>query len=148
MNYLEMFIAVLAIVLFATIAIVHHRGVQMAADLVTNASHTVQAMQVAHEVLDEIDARLFISNVPTRGLNFSQMSTQYNGTQRFLNLDHYQASFQADISVQNCDNFGVVGTNPAQFPNRLVTVTVYGPPGQRHPVTQSRVYTPFTVSGL
>ena len=52
MTYLEMFIVVMAIVLLSTIAIMHHRTMATAADLVTNASHTVQAMQMALEFLD------------------------------------------------------------------------------------------------
>ena len=144
MSFLEMFIVVMAIILFATTAIVHHQALATAADQVTNASHAVQSMQLAQEVLDEIDARLFAPKVTN--FKYAQIITEYAGTQRVYNLDHYGAEFNLEISAVLCDQFG---STTAQYkPNTLVTVLVHGPPGQRHPVTLSRVYVPFSVEGL
>lgn len=144
MNFLEMFIVVMAMILFATTAIVHHQALATAADQVTNASHTVQSMQLAQEILDEIDARLFAPQVTN--LKYSEIITQYGSTQRDYDLAHYGAQFHLDINAEPCDRFGLT---TAQFePNTLVTVLVYGPAGQRHPVTLSRIYVPFSVEGL
>lgn len=142
-----MFVVVLAIMLFSTVAIVHHRTMQMAADLVTNASHTVQAMQLAQEVLDEIDARLFIPK-ESQGLRFSNIITQYGDTQRERYLEYYGASFHVEILAVGCDPLGNTAVANNQKTRRLVTVTAYGPAGQRHPVVQTRIYSPFTVEGL
>lgn len=144
MNFLEMFITVMAVILFATTAIVHHQAMATAADQVTNASHTVQSMQLAQEVLDEIDARLFAPQ--STNLKYSQIITQYGSTQREYDLAHYGAQFHLDINAEPCDRFG---STTAQYkPNTLVTVLVTGPAGQRHPVSLSRVYVPFSVEGL
>lgn len=147
MNYLEMFVVVLAIMLFATVAIVHNRAMQTAADLVTNASHTVQSMQLAQEVLDEIDARLFIPK-EAQGLKYINIIDQYGGTQRERDLQHYGGSFHVDIQAEPCDPYGSTTVANNLKTRILVTVQVYGPPGQSHEVTQSRIYTPFSVEGF
>lgn len=144
MTYLEMFILVMAVVLFTTAAAVHHNSMATAADQVTNASHTVQSIQLAHEILDEIDSRLFTPQ--TSGLKYAQIPNQYDDTQRQYDLAHYGASFTLEINVESCDMYGRTTGN--SNPNFLVTVVVNGPPGQRHPVTLSRIYTPYSVEGL
>ena len=144
MSYLEMFLVVMAVVLFATTAVVQHQAMASVADQVTNASHTVQSVQLAQEVLDEIDARLF---APSKtNLKFTQIMTQYDDTQRHYNLDYNGASFDSEINVEACDASGSTTAN--YMPNLLVTVVVHGPQGQRHDVTLSRVYTEFSVEGL
>jgi Cu/Ag efflux protein CusF len=144
MNYLEMFILVMAVILFTATAMVHHQSMATAADLVTNASHTVQSIQLAHEILDEIDCRLFTPK--TSGLKFGDIVSQYDDTQRQYDLAYYGETFQLEINVEPCDDFG--NSTTANKPNLLVTVVVHGPEGQKHPATLSRIYTPYSVEGL
>ncbi|HNZ07389.1 MAG TPA: hypothetical protein PK802_03675 [Candidatus Cloacimonadota bacterium] len=147
MNFFEMFIAVLAIMLFATIAIVHLRTVEGAADLVTNASHSVQAMQIAQEVLDEIDARMMVPKEAV-GLKFNQIDGQYNNLERRYNLEHYGTEFHLIIRVYPCNQYGDTAASSSTLVNKLVVATVQGPAGLKHPVTLSRVYTAYSVEGL
>lgn len=144
MNYLEMFIVVMTVVLFATTAIVQHQAMASVADQVTNASHTIQSLQLAQEILDEIDARLFAP--ASTNLTYNKIMSQYNNTTRHYNLDYYGAAFDLAVSVQACDAYG--GTTANYKPNLLVIVVVHGPQGQRHDVTLSRVYTQYSVEGL
>jgi hypothetical protein len=152
MTYLEMFIVVMAIVLLSTVAIMHHRTMATAADLVTNASHAVQATQVALEFLDSLDAKLMASN--KTDLNLEKIAETYADYQETLFLEHYLSTFDLEVTTLPCDVFGNTEAEIDQLTNLLVTVRVQeNPPGgassgQRHPVTQTRVYTIYTLENL
>ncbi len=152
MNLMEMFVVVLAVVLFASTAIVQHQTMAVAADMVTNASHTVQALQIAQEILDEIDAKLFASNKTK--LKFKDVKNKYNNNTRVFDLDFYEAKFVATTTVEACDYHGRTAEDLAapkvviDLPNWLVTVNVQGPDGQKHPVTLSRVYTFYSMEDM
>lgn len=147
MSYLEMFVVVLAIMLFATVALVHQRGVLSATDTLANATSTIQATQLAHEVLDEIDARLLrqgnnqffirLSN----GYNFSNPnsnSSGYNGKTFTRDIPYFGGSFSVAMVAADCDQYGNTANSTNLYTR--VDVTVTGPADLRHPVRYSRVF--------
>ncbi|MFO8145098.1 MAG: hypothetical protein R6T89_05165 [Candidatus Syntrophosphaera sp.] len=141
MNYLEMFIVVLAVILFTTAALVHHRSTMAATENLANATYRIQATQLAHEVLDQIDARLINDKGTTVFKNLTKTANQggYEGRIFAWDLDHFGASFSGKSSVALCDSLGNDVGTAGEY--RRVDVTVNGPEGLRHPVKYSRVYT-------
>ncbi len=141
MNYLEMFIVVLAVILFTTAALVHHRSTLAATESLANATYRIQATQLAHEVLDEIDARLIndkgddlfgdLTNSPGLG--------GYQGRTFAWQLDHFGAGFTGTSSVAVCDSLGNNAYSSTNY--RRVKITVQGPEDLKHPVEYSRVFT-------
>lgn len=150
MNYLEMFIVVLAVVLLSTVAIMHHRNLQSAADLVTNASHTVQAMQLAQELFDHIDANLLANDKSLTGMDFESIPEFVHMYEENYprTLEYYQATFDMQAVVENCDMFGNTEADPADEINFLVSVSVREINGQKDWVTLSRVFTQYTLENL
>lgn len=152
MTYLEMFIVVLAAILFSTTAVIQQQAMARAADLVSNASHTIQATQVALELLDSIDAKLFAPNLNDLG-GFDKIGNyvqdyQNNGFPQ--TLEFYGARFQMEATAVKCNEFGdTSATEEVDKPNWLVTVRVWEEPAgggaslQKHSIVQSRIYTQY-----
>jgi HAMP domain-containing protein len=141
MNYLEMFIVVLAVILFTTAALVHHRSTMAATENLANATYRIQATQLAHEVLDQIDARLINDKGDDFFGDLAKVSEQGGYEGRIFNwdLEFYGASFEGKTSVALCDSLGNDVGTPGNY--RRVDVTVEGPESLRHPVKYSRVFT-------
>jgi len=152
MTYLEMFILVLAIILFTTAAAVHHRSTLAATDALANATYRIQGTQLAQEMLDWIDAQLLRDKGTTF---FTRITNSYNpgnpqsgwhmASNQFITRDlaHFGASYKIRTTAHRCDaNGNVVGTATNY---RRVDVEVWGPDGLRHPVLNSRVYTSWNL---
>lgn len=141
MNYLEMFIVVLAVILFTTLALVHHRSTMAATESLANATYRIQATQLAHEVLDGIDARL----INDKGDDFFGDLTKspgqggYQGRTFTWELDHFGAGFTGTSNVAVCDSLGNDSGTATEF--RRVKITVQGPEELKHQVEYTRVFT-------
>ncbi len=136
MNLMEMVIALLAVVLFTSIALSYNRHVQDQNDLLINATQYVQATQLCHTVLDEIDARLF-----AKMMSFNSIISTYNNQSRTIDLNFPGDTYQITIEAVSSDSLGVPLTViPVNNIYRRVRVTATTP-GLKVPVTLQRVYT-------
>ena len=87
-------------------------------------------------------------------INLETIAEIYADYEETRFLDHYQSAFDLKVSTLPCDVFGNTEADPELLTNLLVTVRVQESPpggatsGQRHPVTQSRVYTIYTLENL
>ncbi len=134
MRLMEMVLALLAVVLFTTISLVYNRGMWSQAETLDNAAKAVQATQLAHSRLDEIDAKLF-----SKQIAFSNIRTLYTGTST-VNLSYAGYKFTVTYTPNYCDSLGVVTT----VPNDLfvkVQMTVRATSGMKAPIRISRIYT-------
>ncbi|MDD4224474.1 MAG: hypothetical protein PHD87_07825 [Candidatus Cloacimonetes bacterium] len=151
MNFLEMFIVVLAIILFTTAAVAHHRGTMLATDNLANASYRIQATQLAHEILDEIDAKLLLDKGTTtfdrltNAYNPGSSQSGYNYMDVTRNLSHAGVSFNIRSKVFVCNALGYNVSLGTDTDYRRVEVRVDGPEGLQHPVSYSRVYTSWNL---
>jgi len=136
MNLLETVSALLAVIFFTSIALIYNNSAFRQKQHLWHANAYVQATITAHEVLDEIDARLF-----SQDLAFNEIKTQYNTT-RTVNLQHNGETFILTVSAVDADSTGVPLATPlAGNIFTRVSVVVAPNPGLRHAVTMSRVYT-------
>ena len=135
MNYMEMFVAVIAVVLFASVAVLINRTMLLQNDQIVNAAQYLQASHLNHAILDEIDAKLF-----SKQLKFGNIKTNYNIT-RNISLPHAGGVWSAQITAVDCDSLGIpLAIND---PNNIyvrVQVTTAAP-GLGHPVVMQRIYT-------
>ncbi|HNQ44677.1 MAG TPA: hypothetical protein PKI59_09605, partial [Candidatus Cloacimonadota bacterium] len=72
MNMMEMVLALFAVVLFTSTAAMYNRQVMEHNAYLINATQYVQATQLCHTVLDEVDAKLF-----ARMIAFFSVKTTY-----------------------------------------------------------------------
>ncbi|MDD2331414.1 MAG: hypothetical protein PHI68_02045 [Candidatus Cloacimonetes bacterium] len=136
MNLFEMVLAMFAVVFFTSISMVYNRASWNQTQRLYDASSFVQASQLCHSVLDEVDAKLF-----SKQLAFNNIKTTFNTT-RTLNLTHVGETYTLDIEAVDCDSLGVPLTSPVV--NNIyvsVSVTANTTAGLKHPVTLKRVYT-------
>lgn len=141
MNMMEMVLALFAVVFFTTVAMVYNRAMWDQAELLDNASKYVQASHLAHSVLDEVDARLFLKSTTAYRISFAQIIPTYNNVVRNLNLAHSGGSYRLAISAVDCDSLGVPLTTPITN-NIYVRVQVTtSTRGLQHPVIMKRIYT-------
>ncbi len=135
MSYFEMFVAVLAVVLFSTVVLLMNRTMLEQNDLLINASTYMQASHLSHSILDEVDSKLF-----SKQLKFAQIKTTYTTT-RTYNLPHTGGVWTAQISAVDCDSLGIPLTTPVTN-NIYVRVLVRtSTTGLKNPVLMQRVYT-------
>ena len=136
MNMMDMLMALIAVVFFTTIALIYNQAMWRKADNLSDAALIVQASQLCHMTLDEIDAKLF-----SKQLAFANVNTQYSFT-RTHNAPHLGTSFTVQSVVADCDSIGNNLTAPVvNNIYKRVIVTVSGPAGLRHPVSLMRLYT-------
>ncbi|MCB5259984.1 MAG: hypothetical protein PHN71_00055 [Candidatus Cloacimonetes bacterium] len=136
MNLFDMVLALFAVMLFTSIALNYNRHIQDQNDLLINATQYVQATQLCHTVLDEIDAKLF-----ARMMAFNHIISNYNNTQRTIDLNFPGDTYQLTVEAVSCDSLGVPLTViPVDNIFRRVRVTATTP-GLKFPVTLQRVYT-------
>jgi len=135
MNYVEMVLAMLAVVLFTTMALVFNRGMWGQAAVLDTTNKMVQAIQLAHTSLDEIDAKLFSKQVA-----FSNIKTTFTGY-RNVTLSYVGYTYKVTYTPADCDSLGNVVT-PAN--NIWVKVSVkveYLPGGMKTPINLTRIFT-------
>ncbi len=147
MNFMEMVLALFAIVMFTTISLVYNRSMWNQAENLDNIAKVIQATQVAHSKLDEIDARLL-----SQMLSFSENQSSgtpltvrqaYDNVTETIDLTYAGYVFTVSYNHEYCDSLGL---NPNETYNPdakfiKVTATVASNPGMSHPVFISRVYT-------
>ena len=136
MNYMEMVLALFAVIYFTTVAANYNRRVIEQNDILINASQYVQASQLCHTVLDEIDAKLFAKMIA-----FFSVKTTYANVNRTVDLAFPGDVYQINIQTVDCDSLGVPLTT-AVANNIWVRVTVTATtPGLKVPARLQRVYT-------
>ncbi|HNX38631.1 MAG TPA: hypothetical protein PL124_12390 [Candidatus Cloacimonadota bacterium] len=136
MNMLDMVMALMAVVFFTTISLMYNQAMWTQADNLNDATLVVQASQIGHMVLDEVDAKLF-----SKQLAFANISSSYNFTRNTF-YPHLKVTFNIKSVAADCDSLG--NNLPQPVTNNIykrVTVTISGPQGLRHPVTMRRLYT-------
>lgn len=136
MNLLEMVSVLFAVVFFTSVALMYNNSAFRQREHLYDANSFVQASILAHEVLDEVDAKLFV-----KALSFSQIIANYN-ISRTRNLQHIGETYNLVISAVQVDSTGVpleVESTSNLFTK--VSVTVQPGAGMRHPLSMSRIYT-------
>lgn len=150
MNFMEMILAMFAIVFFTTVSLVYNRSMWNQAENLDNVAQIIQATQLAHSRLDEIDAQLL-----SRQVAFSKrqpggdpltVEQNFTGTHA-VNLTYSQYLFNLTYTHEFCDSLGNTAGISQVYSDTLdykfikMTVNVASTPGMTHPVILSRVYT-------
>jgi len=136
MNLFESVLAMFAVLFFTTISMVYNRGAWDQTRRLHDANAFVQASQLCHSVLDEVDAKLF-----SKQLSFAGVKTTFNTTHT-LNLAHVGDIYTLTVTAVDCDSLGVPLSTPVT--NNIytvVSVTANTSSGLKHPVTLRRIYT-------
>jgi len=150
-----MVLALFAIVFFTTVSLVYNRSMWTQAEALDQTANVIQANQLAHSRLDQIDARLFSKQVAFKLVGWAGQTTSAFcvGTNLPVNIDvdsDSKIDFKFNLSYLRlyCDSLGVaLATQPATIANAdsllffSVKVTVTGTPGLKYPVYVSRLYT-------
>lgn len=161
-----MLMALFAIVLFTTISLVYSRSMWDQAENLDNVAQIIQATQLAHSKLDEIDALLFAKKIrfaQNQTDNQGDIITPYTIRRQFIGLDTDPAvsvkaaesleysgyTFVPTYSFTYCNEFGAIDSlyidqDPANNQNALyikMVVNIASTPGMSHPVEVSRIYT-------
>jgi len=147
MNFMEMLLALFAIVFFTSISLVYNRSMWNQAENLDNVAKIIQATHLAHSQLDEIDARLF-----SKAIKFSEVgrplangnNSTYMGTKPVV-LTYAGYKFIMSYLRTECDSLGNNPNNSIPYSaNNLffkMTVTIASTPGMSHPVSVYRIYT-------
>jgi hypothetical protein len=136
MNMFEMVLALLAVVFFTSVAANYNRKVLDQNDYLINATQFVQASQLCHTVLDEIDAKLFAKMIA-----FFSVKTTYANVNRTIDLAFPGDIYNLNIRTVDCDSLGIPLTVP-KVNNIWVRVTVTATTqGLKVPAVLQRVYT-------
>jgi len=136
MNLMEMIAALFAVVFFTSIASVYNNNAFRQKQNLYHANAFLQASVLAHEVLDEVDAKLF-----SKSLSFDDIETEYN-LNRTRVLSYVGETFQLAITATAVDSVGVPLSTPNPGNNfTKVSVTVAENAALKHSVTMSRIYT-------
>lgn len=168
MNFMEMFLALMAIILFTTISLVYNRSMWNQAENLDNVAQIIQATQLAHSRLDEIDALLFAKKLrfamdANSGHPNYILTLPYTIRRTFIGtdpnvstvvkpavtLDYAGFTFVPTYSFTYCNEFGEIDSlhidqTPANNQNALyikMVVSIASTPGMSHPVVVSRIYT-------
>jgi hypothetical protein len=145
MNFMEMLLALAAIVFFTTVALVYNRSMWNQAESLDNAAKVIQATQLAHSKLDEIDARLLAQQITFANASYIPQTVReaYDGRTVTNTLSYADYVFTATYNHDYCDSLGR-HPNETYNPNAKfikMTVTIASTPGMSHPVVLSRMYT-------
>lgn len=136
MNMMEMVLALFAVVFFTSLAANYNRLVLDQNEYVINATLHVQATQLCHAVLDEVDAKLF-----ARKLAYDDIVSTYDNTTRVIDLNFPGDRYTLDIMSTYCDSVGnVLAVDDTLAINRVVNVEA-STSGLRVPVNLQRIYT-------
>lgn len=133
---MEMVLALFAVVFFTSVSLNYNQRLMNQNDLLINATQYVQATQLSHTVLDEIDAKLF-----SKQLAFFNIKTTYANVNRTIDLAFPGDIYNLNIRTVDCDSLGIPLTTPIVkniwVRVRVTTVT----PGLKVPVVMQRIYT-------
>lgn len=136
MNMMEMLLALMAVIFFTSVAANYNRKILDQNDYLINATQYVQATQLCHTVLDEIDAKLFAKMIA-----FFSVKTTYANVNRTVDLAFPGDVYLLNIRAVDCDSLGIPLTTP-EVNNIWVRVQVTATtPGLKVPVVLQRVYT-------
>ena len=136
MNLFEMVLALMAVVFFTSVAANYNRKILDQNDYLINATQYVQATQLCHTVLDEVDAKLFAKMIA-----FFSVKTTYANVNRTIDLAFPGDVYQLNIQTVDCDSLGIPLVTPVTK-NIWVRVTVTArTAGLKVPVSLQRVYT-------
>jgi hypothetical protein len=149
MSFMEMLWGLMAVVFFTTVSMVYNRSMWTQAESLETAGQLIQATQLAHSRLDEIDARLFSKQVsfalrdpdnvvPTVEQAFT---TALKGG--ITNLAYSGYKFNVIYNFKYCDSLGVDLTNQTYNSSALfikMSLTIASTPGMKNPLTLSRLY--------
>lgn len=148
MTLLEMIMALFAIVFFTTVSLMYNGAMWHQAESLDNIGKVIQATQLAHSKLDEVDARLLSQQVAfARRQPFNSPPTvaqYFTGTQT-VNLPYAGYTFRISYLHQYCDSLGTPWANQAYYDTLdykyiKMTVNVASTPGMSHPVALDRIY--------
>lgn len=132
---MDMFLALVAVVFFTTVALIYSQAMWRQADNLNDATILVQSTQICHALLDEIDAKLF-----SKQLSFSNVISNYNYSTT-THFSHMQQDFDISVVASDCDSLGNDLSAPvANNIYKRVRVTV-NTSGLSHPVSLRRLYT-------
>jgi hypothetical protein len=135
MNMMEMVLALFAVVFFTTMAGNYNRVLLDQNDYLINATQHVQATQLCHAVLDEVDAKLFSNQ-----LSYDSIIATYDGVTRDIDLNFPGDQYDISISADFCDSLGIVRAEDDTLAiNRLVMVEA-STQGLKVPVRMQRIY--------
>jgi starvation-inducible outer membrane lipoprotein len=150
MNFLEMVLALFAIIFFTSVSLVYNRSMWNQAENLDNVAKIIQATHLAHSKLDQIDAELLSQQVAFAKRQIANtpptVEQHYTGTVQ-ENLTYSGYVFNLTYDHDYCDSLGsTVGVSQAYVDTTVykfikMTVTVASTPGMSHPVAVSRVYT-------
>lgn len=136
MSYMEMVLALFAVVFFTSVALNYNIRIGEQQELLINATQYVQATQLCHTLLDEVDAKLF-----SKQLAWNSVKTTYNNTSRTIDLAFPGDVYQLAITAVDSDSLGIP-LSTAVLNNIFIRVQVVAStPGLKVPVTMQRVYT-------
>lgn len=148
MHMMEMVLALFATVLFTTLSLTYNQAIWAQTDYLNNATTVVQASQICHSILDEVDAKLFSGQV-----KFNQIRSQYNFTSE-TNYPFLHTQYDVKREAVFCDKYGKTTKieydydlgKEVEIPIDsslyiLVTVTVSGPTYLKHPYSLTRIVT-------
>lgn len=149
MSFMEMLWALIAVVFFTTISLVYNHSMWDQAGSLENAAQLIQATQLAHSRLDEIDARLFSHQVafakrdPDDVIKTVEQAftTALKGGNTTLPYSGY--TFNVSYTFRYCDSLGVDLASQTYNPSAYfykMTVTVASTPGMQHPVALTRSF--------
>lgn len=148
MSMMEMVLALLATVLFTSLSLTYNQAIWAQTDYLNNATTVVQASQICHSILDEVDAKLFSGQV-----KFDQLKTKFHYSD-VITYSHIPTTFNVMRTIENCDKMG--NTTEKVYDDDLgyevekpiatslyvkMTVTVSGPSYLRHPYVLTRILT-------
>ena len=135
MNFREMVFALIAVVFFTTMILLFSKGMWGQAAILDKTNKIVQAIQLAHSSLDEIDAKLFSKQVA-----FSAVKTTFTGVKN-VTLAHPGLTYKGTYLPADCDSLGNTVT-PANNIWIKVTVKIELPSGGMGiPINLTRLYT-------
>ncbi|MDY0382106.1 MAG: hypothetical protein RBQ68_08605 [Candidatus Cloacimonadaceae bacterium] len=136
MNMMEMFLALMAVVLFTTLSLTYNQAIWRQTDYINNATMVVQASQICHAFLDEIDAKLFSGQ-----LDIDDLVDSYNFTTT-KTYPHLPVIFNVASVAADCDSLGqdLATPNPNSLFKR-VRITVSGPGYLKQPYSMTRLFT-------
>lgn len=148
MNFMEMVLALFAIVFFTTVSLIYNRSMWNQAESLDNISKVIQATQLAHSKLDEVDARLLSQQVAfaqRQPSNNPPTVQQYFIGSQLVDLAYAGYKFNITYLHQYCDSLGTPWVNQAydentDYKHLKMTVNVASTPGMSHPVAISRIY--------
>lgn len=150
MSFMEMLWALMAVVFFTTVSLVYNQSMWTQAESLETVAQSIQATQIAHSRLDEIDARLFSQQVsfalrdPDNVIKTVEQAftTALKGGATTLAYSGY--TFNVAYNFDYCDSTGDASStsqsyNPSAYFIKM-TVTIASTPGMKHPLSLTRVY--------